>query len=320
MNVSVIIPVYNRKERITACLESVLRQAHDDFEVIVIDDASTDGTSQVLDNVKDPRARVIRLTENRGYSYTRNLAVTKAEGKFIVFTDSDCTVAKDWIDELIRPFSNGPLIMITAGKIEDPLKGNYWETVNKGGDFVASKEGYARKAIGCNMAVRKEFLVNNGFDERLSHMAAEDFDLCLRCKKQGHKIFYTPRAKVIHHRRSSLQSTVRQQFYYGYGNAYAYIKNRTFPFVNYGSWILLAAGICLPLGIVFDRLFLIMSVMMAAVYLSLLFCVSLRSGDKAWAEAIRTYPGYLLMSLSNFSGNMFYVLHLVWRKPMMSKG
>jgi glycosyltransferase involved in cell wall biosynthesis len=87
--VSVIIPTYNRQQKIGLAIQSVLQQTFTDFELIVVDDASTDGTLDVLDGFKDKRIRVIRHEKNFGEATARNTGVKDARGKYIAFLDSD---------------------------------------------------------------------------------------------------------------------------------------------------------------------------------------------------------------------------------------
>lgn len=87
--VSVVIPTYNREETISRSIDSVLAQTMDDFELIVVDDASTDNTASVVDQYDDPRVQFVSHEENRGGSAARNTGINHAEGEYIAFLDSD---------------------------------------------------------------------------------------------------------------------------------------------------------------------------------------------------------------------------------------
>ena len=93
--ITVILPVYNTGRYLTRCLDSVLGQTFSDFELLAIDDGSSDGSASILDEYAsvEPRMRVIHLPENHGVPYARNLAMDEAKGEYIYFMDSD-----DWID------------------------------------------------------------------------------------------------------------------------------------------------------------------------------------------------------------------------------
>ena len=101
--VSIIIPTYNRAHLIAECLESVLNQTFNDYEVIVVDDGSTDNTKEAV----EPYFDRIRYTkqENRGNAGARNSGIELAKGEIIAFTDADCAPSVDWlrnIEEALR--------------------------------------------------------------------------------------------------------------------------------------------------------------------------------------------------------------------------
>lgn len=87
--VSVILPTYNRAYCMVPAIESVLRQTHEQLELIIVDDCSTDNTTEVLGAIADPRVRVIRHAQNRGAAAARNTGLAAARGSLIAFQDSD---------------------------------------------------------------------------------------------------------------------------------------------------------------------------------------------------------------------------------------
>lgn len=93
--VSVVLPTYNRAELIDRSIRSVLQQTYEDFELIVVDDGSTDATAAALQKLGDPRLRCIRLETNRGAAAARNVGIRHAAGRFIAFQDSD----DEWVAE-----------------------------------------------------------------------------------------------------------------------------------------------------------------------------------------------------------------------------
>ena len=86
--ISVVIPLYNKESSIAQSLKSVLSQEHDDFEVVIVDDGSTDGSVGVVEAIHDSRIRLIRQ-ENGGPSKARNTGVKNAKGEWILFLDAD---------------------------------------------------------------------------------------------------------------------------------------------------------------------------------------------------------------------------------------
>src|SRR5688572_23500515 len=87
--VSVVIPAYNRAARIADSIKSVLAQTFQDFEIIVVDDGSTDGTAEAASTFGDPRIRVVRHSLNRGGSAARNSGIQSAAAPYVAFLDSD---------------------------------------------------------------------------------------------------------------------------------------------------------------------------------------------------------------------------------------
>ncbi|MBR6641935.1 MAG: glycosyltransferase family 2 protein, partial [Clostridia bacterium] len=86
--ISVIIPTYNTEQYIKGCVESVLNQTYQNFEIIVVNDGSTDNTLKILDEIKSDKLEVITI-KNSGQGYARNMALKKATGDYIMFLDSD---------------------------------------------------------------------------------------------------------------------------------------------------------------------------------------------------------------------------------------
>lgn len=99
--ISVVIPVYNVKDFLTECVESVLVQTFENFEILLIDDGSTDGSKKLIDELikKDERIRVFHK-ENGGLSSARNVGIRKSEGEFLAFVDSDDSVKPSFLKEL----------------------------------------------------------------------------------------------------------------------------------------------------------------------------------------------------------------------------
>ena len=98
--ISFIVPVYNAADYISECVESILRQTVPDFEVLIVDDGSFDGSELICDEFaeKDQRVRVIH-TENCGVSHARNTGIENATGEYICFFDSDDYIALDAIEK-----------------------------------------------------------------------------------------------------------------------------------------------------------------------------------------------------------------------------
>lgn len=102
--VSVIMPVYNRKQIVEGAIKSVLNQTYPNFELIIVDDGSDDGTIEILEKIKDNRVTLIFNEENKGVSASRNIALKKSKGKYIAYLDSDNTWDENYISGMIGGF------------------------------------------------------------------------------------------------------------------------------------------------------------------------------------------------------------------------
>lgn len=113
--VSVIVPIYNTAKYLPACLDSILNQTHQNLEIILVDDGSTDTSGQIADNYakKDSRIKVIHQ-KNQGQSAARNTGLKKAKGEYISFIDSDDTVAETFVEKLLTPYLNNSEITLTV--------------------------------------------------------------------------------------------------------------------------------------------------------------------------------------------------------------
>lgn len=107
-SVSVIIPTYNREETIARAIQSVLKQTFQDFEIIVVDDGSTDRTRAVVEGFCDPRIRYLRHEQNRGAAAARNTGIRTARGAYLAFLDSDDEWLPEKLSEQIAVLQSAP--------------------------------------------------------------------------------------------------------------------------------------------------------------------------------------------------------------------
>ena len=112
--ISVIVTTYNNEKYIKACLDSLLAQTFQDFEIVVIDDGSTDQTSKVLNQYSANSRLKIHHQPNAGVSAARNQGLKLSHGKFVCFVDSDDYVAKNYLEKLVAPLLQDPTIDISV--------------------------------------------------------------------------------------------------------------------------------------------------------------------------------------------------------------
>jgi mycofactocin system glycosyltransferase len=218
--VSIIIPVRNRAEEITACLQSLDRLDYtpEKREVIVVDDASNDPTPE---QVSAFPVQLIALKERRQASFCRNLAAQKATGEILAFLDSDCLADPLWLKELIPAFtdtSNGAVGgMVDSWSNEKGL--DRYEKVKSSlnmGSWPRSsrEEDHFFYLPSCNLLVRRTlFLRLGGF--RQDMFVGEDVDFCWRLQDLGHQIEYRPVGRVYHKHRNTMRHFCTRRLDYG---------------------------------------------------------------------------------------------------------
>ena len=182
-SVSVIIPCYNGAEYIVSTIESVLNQAYEDFELIVIDDGSTDQTSEEINRVQDKRLKYFR-TENQGVSHARNYGIRESNGEFIALLDADDLYLETNLKQKIQFLNNHKDIGLVHGS--EMIFESVTETtksITKGLDGFVLPEllSLDKKVIHSPSSVvfRKKLIDQAGsFDEQMS--VAADWDMWVR--------------------------------------------------------------------------------------------------------------------------------------------
>jgi len=219
--VSVVVCSYNGGRTLGQCLESLAALNYPNYEVIVVDDGSTDDTAAILE--RHAGVRVVRQP-NRGLSAARNAGFQAATGAIIAYTDSDCFADPDWLSLLVYRFERtsaaavgGPNLAPPDGRLAACVAAAPGQPT-----LVLESDQVAEHIPGCNMAFRREALqAINGFDP-VYRKAGDDVDACWRLVQAGEWITYAPGAFVWHHRRPTPRAYLRQQA--GYGEAEALLR------------------------------------------------------------------------------------------------
>lgn len=219
---SVIICSYNGAGTVQACLKSMRRLKYPDYEVIFVDDGSTDNTQEILKDF--PEVRNIRQ-KNMGLSNARNVGMNAARGDIIVYTDSDCEADEDWLYYLALALVRSPHAGM-GGPNLIPDEGSWIADcvgLSPGGPtHVMIDDRTAEHVPGCNMAYYAWAARQiNGFDPQF-RKAGDDVDFIWRLQQQGHTIGFAPAAQVWHYRRNTVAAYLKQQR--GYGEAEALLK------------------------------------------------------------------------------------------------
>ena len=215
--VSIVIPVYNGIWITSRCLRALQRnQDVVPFEIIVVDDASTDKTNDFLQHLRG--VRVIRNTDNLGYLKSTNLGASHARGEFIALLNNDTEPISGWLDELVNLLESdssvaiaGSTLIFGDGRLQESggqifSNANAWN-LGRGSDPSKAEFRFVREVDYCSAAavlVRSDFWGEmNGFDERYIPAYCEDSDLALSAWASGYKVVVCPTSWVIHHEGSS---------------------------------------------------------------------------------------------------------------------
>ncbi|GAC05841.1 dolichyl-phosphate mannose synthase related protein [Paraglaciecola agarilytica NO2] len=219
--VSVIIPVYNDIVRVEACLTSLENQDYprDRFEVIVVDNGSSDGTYDALQKVAlsyaAQQSLIITQCMIPGSYAARNHGLTMATGEYVAFTDSDCIVCEQWLNVLVNAIQQEVGDVIIAGKMSffpDQSKSTQQSAIDFENLFSMKQDENARNGkcitanLFCSMALLQE---HNGFDQKLK--SGGDVEFSTRIVKSGGKIVYCDNALVKHPSRNVQELIIKRK-------------------------------------------------------------------------------------------------------------
>jgi len=208
--VSVIVLNYNGENYLKNCFESLGSQTYENYEVIMVDNASEDDSIEYVKG-NFPWVKVIRNEKNLGFAAGNNWGIREARGDIIALLNNDTIADSEWLEESVRTFEQSENIGITQGKIysyDEPSKHvsysykffpSYkmpWVTVSNVKNESSAKE--VDVVSGAAMVFKREILDKIGFLDEGYFFYFEDLDFCLRAKKAGYGIVYNPRAVILH--------------------------------------------------------------------------------------------------------------------------
>ncbi len=221
--VSVVVCSYNGERTIAECLDSLRNIEYPDYEVIVVDDGSTDATAEIA------RGYDVELisTTNHGLSSARNTGLARASGEIVAYIDDDAYADPHWLTYLAATFENTAHVGVGGPNIPpdgDGVTAAAVAAAPGGPIHVLISDSEAEHLPGCNMAFRKSALqAIGGFDPRF-RTAGDDVDVCWRLRDRGWTLGFNAAAVVWHHRRGSVRAYFKQQR--GYGRAEALLERK----------------------------------------------------------------------------------------------
>ncbi len=238
--VSVVILNYNGKNFVKPLFDSLFRTAYSAVEWIVVDNASTDGSADLIaDNYS--QVRLIRSAVNLGYTGGNNIGIRAARGKYLVLLNNDVEVAPDWLDHLVHEAEADDTVAALQPKLQSMINRGYFEYAGASGGFI-DRWGYAflrgrmfdtieqdrgqyddvREifwASGAALFLRRSALDDVGLLDETFFMHYEEIDLCWRFHLRGYKIKVMPRSLVFHYVSASLPAANFKKLYWNHRNS-----------------------------------------------------------------------------------------------------
>lgn len=215
---SVIVPAYNAAETIGACVNALQQQTVDPtcYEVIVVDDGSTDDTGRIASAAG---AQVLHQPRSRPAA-ARNTGIRAARGQLVCFTDADCEPTREWLARLTAPFAD-PAVTGCKGTYatrQRSLIARFVQVEYEDKYDLLTGQRYIDFIDTYSAAYRREaLLANNGFDETFPYL--EDQELSFRLAARGYKMVFQPEAVVYHRHAPTLAAYFRKKFIIGFWKA-----------------------------------------------------------------------------------------------------
>lgn len=215
--ISVVIPNWNGKHLLETCLSSLERLKYPNYEVVVVDNGSSDQSVEYIKS-EYPKVNIIELSTNTGFAYAVNRGIENSKGEYIALLNNDTEVTPEWLDEIIKPFSYSDSIGIVASKL---LNFYHRDIIDSAGDFLnivgqgyaiggGCKDGlqwnegrYIFSGTGGASIYKREIFDKVGLLEEIFFMYFEDMDLAYRAQRAGFTAWYQPSAIVYHIQKAS---------------------------------------------------------------------------------------------------------------------
>jgi GT2 family glycosyltransferase len=217
--VSIIVVNWNRRALLEECLKSLERHTLNDYELILVDNGSTDGSLEGLSKFRIPSMTLVRNSQNYGFGAAVNQGIRLARGQFTALVNNDTALDPHWLEEMLRTFSQNPHVGMCAGKT---LFAHQPTLIDKVGHVIsADGQNYGRGhgevdrrqyelveevlcPDGSAAAYRTEIFASVGLLDEDFFAYADDVDLGLRAQLCGWKCLYVPKAIAYHHHSATL--------------------------------------------------------------------------------------------------------------------
>ncbi|MCL5256418.1 MAG: glycosyltransferase family 2 protein [Chloroflexi bacterium] len=236
--VSVVVVNYNSIRFLTACLNSIAAQDYPVVRTIVVDNASTDGSADLVAR-EFPDVLLLRSPGNLGYAGGANLGLKRATGNVLCVLNPDVVVAKDWVKEIVSALAGSESAGIAGGKLLYPDG----RTIQHAGGILQRPEAATRHAgygeqdegqfdllwepdfvTGAAIAAKRRVLEElDYFDEQFFPAYFEEPDLCLRAAAAGYKTIYVPTAVATHYESATVDMRSTEYYFYHHRNRLRFV-------------------------------------------------------------------------------------------------
>jgi glycosyltransferase involved in cell wall biosynthesis len=213
--ISIIIPVYNGEKFLHRCLDAVISGSYEHYELIVVDDCSTDRSPDIS---REKGAMVLKMERQTGPAGARNLGAREARGEVLFFVDADVVVKRDTLERVAKTFMDHPDVTAVFGSYDDePAEKNFISQYkNLFHRFVHQQARSEAETFwaGCGAIRRDVFLEVNGFNaERYPRPAIEDIELGYRMRLKGHRILLDKQLQAKHLKRWTMKSMLHADIF-----------------------------------------------------------------------------------------------------------
>jgi glycosyltransferase involved in cell wall biosynthesis len=246
--ISVIVPAYNAEKTIKECVESLLNQSYGTYEVIVVDNNSTDDTRRILESFGE---KIKTLKEvKKGSFAARNTGVKNSKGEVLAFIDADCIAENDWLEKLTEPLLSKREVAAYGSSVD--IQETRWSKIEHLFEESVirnfSREGYIQMGDTKNLAILKNvFDKLGGFDDSFEWSGDTDFGL--RLIEREYRIKLAGGCKVKHRFKASFWRIVVGKFRHGFWGVPAYVKHKKYlrsystflGEIKYGFFLLIAS-------------------------------------------------------------------------------
>jgi GT2 family glycosyltransferase len=215
---SVIIPSYNQKHVIFDALESVLRQkVNFEYEILIVE-STGDDTAELVRR-RHPSIKVIELRDRAYPGAARNHAIRVAKGRYLAFTDTDCIVDDNWLQQLVDSHLRG--YKVVGGMVRNGTPKSIAGTVDyllEFSDLIKPYESTNNTHFGtCNLSFENKIFQDHGMF--IDQVKGSDSLYCRRVKEKGEQLFHQPKAIIWHRNRINWKKILQNQYELGYGAA-----------------------------------------------------------------------------------------------------